>query len=86
MNASMGLSPDMFASDVQTSGDNHRSYTVRNHTAPARYYLRTWVGNTGLRRRVTFILAHPSTVTFNPEFTSNICITSKMAMTCPELQ
>ncbi len=31
MNASMGLSTDMFASNVQTGGDNFRTYTVRSH-------------------------------------------------------
>jgi len=32
MNASMGVSPDMFASNVQSVGDNHQSVTARRAT------------------------------------------------------
>ncbi len=32
MNAGLGISPDVFASNVKTEGENHRSYTARLHT------------------------------------------------------
>jgi hypothetical protein len=32
MNASLGVSADMYASNVQSAGDHHNTFTVRNHT------------------------------------------------------
>ncbi len=71
VNASMGVSPDMFASNVQTSGDNHRSFTERRSLVQAAI-----LANLGWEYRTEesgyFYLGASFHGPLNPEFISNI--------------
>jgi hypothetical protein len=71
MNASMGVSPDMFASNVQTTGERHRSYTARNHT-----FQPAIIANIGIEYRTEqsgyFYLGATYHGPFNNVFSSNI--------------
>lgn len=74
MNASMGISPDMFASNVETIGPNHRSYTARFHVVqPAIIVNLGWEYRT--IKSGYFYLGASFHSPFGPLFRSNIYYT-----------